>query len=113
MVTIQIFGTIISDIFLTTGPLLPTFKALIPLTLIKPAATAVGVGVLCNIVFFPESTSHIVLNNIKQILSPMVEFVDACRLSLDNNARPMCLDQLRKAKAQGIAGFKALEGRLR
>ncbi|KEF54742.1 uncharacterized protein A1O9_09184 [Exophiala aquamarina CBS 119918] len=112
MVAVQIFGTIISDIFLTSGPLLPSFTGSIPITLIKPAATAVGVGVLCNIMFFPESTSHIVLYNIKQILSPMVEFVDACRLSLDNNARPMSLEKLRKAKAQGIASFKALEGRL-
>lgn len=112
MIAVQIFGTIISDIFLTSGPLLPSFKGTIPITLIKPAATAVGVGVFCNIAFFPESTSHIVLNNIKQILSPMVEFVNACGLSLDNHARPMSLEKLRKAKAQGIAGFKALEGRL-
>lgn len=111
-VAVQIFGTIIIDIFLTTGPLLPSFKGTIPLTLIKPAATAVGVGIFCNIVFFPESTSHIVLNNIKQILSPMVEFVDACRISLDNAARPMNLESLKQAKARGIASFKALEGRM-
>ena len=111
-IAVQIFGTIISDIFLTTAPLLPTFKGTIPITLIKPAATAVGVGIFCNIFFFPESTSHIVLSNIKQILSPMTEFVDACRISLDHHARPMKLEALRKAKAQGVAGFKALEGRL-
>lgn len=109
---IQIFGTIISDIFLTTGPILPSFSGKIPIVLIKPAATAIGVGALCNILLFPESTSHIVLNNIKQILFPMVEFVDACRLSLDNAARPMSLERLKKAKAHGVASFRALDGRM-
>lgn len=80
--------------------------------LIKPAATAVAVGLLCNILLFPESTSHIVLDNVKQVLTPMVPFVDACRISLDHSAAPMGLPVLRKAKAQGIAAFKTLEARL-
>lgn len=109
---IQIFGTIISDIFLTTGPILPSFSGKIPLVVIKPAATAIGVGVLCNILIFPESTSHIVLNNIKQILFPMVEFVDACKISLNSGARPMSLPRLKAAKAQGVASFRALEARM-
>ncbi|KAK5043572.1 hypothetical protein LTR84_011379 [Exophiala bonariae] len=109
---VQIFGTIISDIFLTTGPILPSFSGKIPLVLIKPAATAIGIGALCNILIFPESTSHIVLNNIKQILSPMIEFVDACRISLDTGARPLSRQRLKTAKAQGVASFRALEARM-
>ncbi|KIV92857.1 hypothetical protein PV10_04121 [Exophiala mesophila] len=111
-VAVQIFGIVISDVFLTSGPLLPFFNGKVPQVLIKPAATAIGVGLVCNIFLFPESTSHIFLDNVKQVLTPMVAFVDACRISLDHSAAPMALPALRKAKAQGITAFKTLDARL-
>ncbi|KIX09276.1 uncharacterized protein Z518_00355 [Rhinocladiella mackenziei CBS 650.93] len=111
-ILIQMFGTMVTDIYLTTAPLLPSFSGTIPTVLIKPAATAVGVGIFCNICFFPESTSHIVLANIKEMIAPMGEFVDACRISFDNSTKPMSIESLRRAKAAGIASYKTLEGRM-
>ncbi|EXJ79388.1 hypothetical protein A1O3_08890 [Capronia epimyces CBS 606.96] len=112
LVLVQMFGIIVADIFLTTGPILPSFVPLIPTTLIKPAATAVAVGTVCNILFFPKSTSHIVLSNVKELIVPMAEFIDACRIGIGNSQGPMDLDRLRKAKASGIASYKALESQL-
>lgn len=103
------FGTIVMDVFLTTGPLLPSFSGTIAQVLVKPAATAVAVGVACNVLFFPESTSHVLLTDIKVVLGSMPGFIDACRLSFDNNARPMSSVRLQQAKASAIMKYKSLE----
>lgn len=112
MVLVQLFFTIPIDISLTTGPLLPTFSPMIQTVMIKPAATAIGVGLFCSIFLFPESTSHVVLSSIKQIVSPITEFVEALRVSIDHAAKPMSLEQLQKAKAAGIASFKNFDNSL-
>jgi hypothetical protein len=80
--------------------------------IVKPAATAVALGVLCNALIFPESTSHIVLRNMKEVLAGMTEFVDACRVSLERPRQPMELGKLRAAKNAGLAKYKALEANL-
>ncbi|KAI1610765.1 hypothetical protein EDD37DRAFT_681496 [Exophiala viscosa] len=108
----QIFGTIIIDVVLTIGPLLPSFEGTIPQILLKPAATAVGLGVVCNVLLFPKSTSYIVLDSVKQLLLPMSEFVDACRISFDDSAKPMSVARLKAAKAAGMATYNGLEANL-
>lgn len=103
------FGTIVMDVFLTTGPLLPSFSGTIAQVLVKPAATAVAIGIACNVLFFPQSTSYVLLADMKVILGSMTEFIDACRLSFDNNARPMSSARLQQAKASAIMKYKGLE----
>jgi hypothetical protein len=61
---LQMFAIVASDIFLTIGPLIPSFSGTIPSIFIKPAATAVSIGIICNVLFFPESTSCVVLETI-------------------------------------------------
>jgi len=46
LVLLQIFAIIVSDVFLTTGPLLPSFQGAIPQVLVKPAALAVAIGMV-------------------------------------------------------------------
>lgn len=75
---LQVFATVISDIsdiFLTIGPLMPSFSGMILAVLVKPAATAIGIGMVCNLVFFPQSTSHVVLETIEGALTPMKGFL--------------------------------------
>jgi hypothetical protein len=76
----QVFAIIVSDIFLTIGPLIPSFSGTIPSVLVKPAATAVGIGMVCNLLFFPESTSHLVLETMVGVVTPMKGLIDACKL---------------------------------
>ncbi|KAJ5223474.1 hypothetical protein N7468_008016 [Penicillium chermesinum] len=57
----QIFGTIVMDVYLTLGPLLPSFNGTIPKVFLIPSAIGIGLGLVCQIVFFPTSTSHVVL----------------------------------------------------
>lgn len=94
------------------GPLLPSFEGTIPQVLLKPAATAVGLGIVCNVFLFPESTSYIVLDDIKHLLLPMSAFVDACRISFDDTAKAMSMERLKAAKAEGVATYNGLEANL-
>ena len=109
---LQVFAIVVSDIFLTTAPLLPSFTGTIPVVLIKPAVTAVGVGMVCNILFFPESTSHLVLETMEGVVKPMRSFLDACKLGFSDSSASFDLTQLQQTKA-GVAGaFKGLDGSL-
>ena len=73
----QIFGTIIADLFLVIAPLLPSFSGTMPKVLIEPAAIGVGLGLvscfsaknvnMCT--FFPNVSSTFIMqikNKLKQ-----------------------------------------------
>lgn len=112
LVLLQVFATVVSDIFLTTGPLLPTFSGIIPSVLVKPAATAVGIGMVCNILFFPESTSHLVLETMEGAVAPMKGFLIACKLAFQDSSARFDLTQLQRTKAGIIGAYKGLESSL-
>jgi hypothetical protein len=93
---------------LTTGPLLPYFSGELPQLLIKPAAVATGVGLACNILFFPQSPSHVALDGMQGLLAPMNGFLEASLLSLKNPSERMNLKHLMKVKSQIVGAHQAL-----
>jgi len=99
---------VVSDIFLTTGPLLPSFSGELPQLLIKPAAVATGVGLACNILFFPQSTSHVALDGMHGLLAPMNGYLEASLLSLKNPSERMNLKHLMEVKSQIVGAHQAL-----
>ncbi|KIW35967.1 uncharacterized protein PV06_11729 [Exophiala oligosperma] len=109
---LQVFAIVVSDIFLTIGPLIPSFSGTIPSVLIKPAATAIAIGVVCNIVFFPQSTSHLVLETMEGVVAPMKGFFNACKLGFRDSHAKFDLVQLQKTKAGTIAAYKGVEASL-
>jgi hypothetical protein len=108
----QVFAIIVTDIFLTIGPLIPSFSGTIPSVLIKPAATAVGIGMLCNILFFPESTSYLLLETMAGIVSPMKGFLDACKLSFKDPHARFDMVQLQKTKGGIVSGYQGMQASL-
>jgi len=109
---LQVFAIVVSDIFLTIGPLIPSFTGTIPSVLIKPAATAIGIGMVCNIVFFPQSTSHLVLETMEGAVAPMKGFFHACRLGFRHSHAKFDPVQLQKTKTGIIAAYKGMEASL-
>ncbi|GJP90533.1 hypothetical protein CBS76997_5878 [Aspergillus niger] len=104
-----IFGIIISDLFLNYTPLLPSFSGTLPLTLVKPAAIGVGLGLACSILFFPQSTSHVVLDSMEDI-------VRLLQVPLAMTANTLCKkdeqpnpDDLRMTQAGIIQKYKSME----
>lgn len=106
---LQMFAIIVSDIFLTIGPLLPSFQGTIPSVLIKPAAAAIAIGIACNICFFPQSTSHLVLETMEGVVAPMKGFLHACKLSFSEPQAHFDRAQLQKTKAGIIGAFNGVE----
>lgn len=105
---VQIFGTIIADLFLVFGPLLPSFKGTMPRSLIIPAAIGVGLGLVSSFLFFPQSTSHIVLASMEGLVSLSKRPVDFTLASLTDED-DFSLEELRKVKSRIIAAYKQME----
>ncbi|KAH6718831.1 hypothetical protein BKA61DRAFT_712814, partial [Leptodontidium sp. MPI-SDFR-AT-0119] len=81
---VQMFGTVVADIYLTNGPLLPNFLGTAPIQMIKPAATAIGISMVCAIIFFPDTTSHFVMAGIEDVLQPMKRLSNLSLAALQN-----------------------------
>lgn len=109
---VSIFGIIVADIHLTIAPLIPTFTGTLARTFVIPAAIAVGVSLVCNLLFSPRSTSSLVMEDMEKLLRPMDGFLHALFLHLEDPARKMDLDRLQLTKSTTISKFQALQGNL-
>lgn len=104
-----VFSWIITDVFLTIGPLLPSFQGTIPKVLIQPAAAAIAISLACSILIFPESTSHLVLHSMHQILLAMTSSIDVTAECVAHYPADSSVDQLQALRAGLIGGWSALE----
>ena len=104
-----IFAWIISDVFLTVGPLLPSFQGTIPIVLIKPAAAALAVNLACSILIFPESTSHLVLVNFQKLMSAMIATVPTTAAYLQHPSDTEADLDVQKLRAGLIGAWAAVE----
>ncbi|KAJ5182610.1 hypothetical protein N7492_000226 [Penicillium capsulatum] len=107
-VLFQIFGTIIMDLFLTIAPLLPSFNGTLPKILIEPAAIGIGLGLACQILIFPKSTSHAVLEGMSGLARLLRGPVDVTMASLIDDEQ-LDMKDLQKLKMQTIAAYKNIE----
>ncbi|KAJ5089192.1 hypothetical protein N7532_007876 [Penicillium argentinense] len=104
----QIFGTISLDIFLTIGPLLPSFSGTIPKVLIEPAAIGIGLGLASSILFFPKSTSSTVLDGMEAVVRLLKGPTDVTYSSLIEGDT-LELKDLIMLKMKTITAYKKIE----
>ena len=105
----QIFSTIISDLFLNYVPLLPSFSGTMPLALVKPAGIGVGLGLACSVLFFPRSTSHVVLDSMEDIVELLKTPLVLTSLALDKDEEELDLKQLQKTRSSIIGLYQKME----
>ncbi|KAJ5786336.1 uncharacterized protein N7503_011548 [Penicillium pulvis] len=103
----QIFGTIIMDIFLTIGPLLPSFQGTIAKVLIEPAAIGIGIGLACSILLFPKSTSSTVLDGFEGLARLVKGPLDVTAATLFEDESPALTDLI-KLKMKAIDTYKKI-----
>ncbi|KAK2591383.1 hypothetical protein QQS21_010927 [Conoideocrella luteorostrata] len=108
LILLQIFGTIVIDVFLLTGPILTQFNAKLAQVLVKPGAIGIGLGAACSILIFPQSTSYVVLSQMEQLIRMMEMPLDSTKRFF---AGESTLDdaELRSSKGAIIGVFKAME----
>ncbi|KAK6004302.1 hypothetical protein QM012_009152 [Aureobasidium pullulans] len=104
-----IFAWIITDIFLTIGPLLPSFQGTIPQVLIKPAAAAVAISLACSMLIFPESTSHMTLYGMHKLVTSMAGCLDLTRGFLQNYPETSHMEPMQALRGGVLGGWAALE----
>lgn len=95
------------DIYLTVGPLLPAFQGTIPRVLIIPAAIGIGLGLACQIVFFPSSTSHVALDGFEKLVRILKTPLDLTLASICDGHQPQIQD-LQKLKSGTLALYKSV-----
>lgn len=108
MIFLQIFGIIIVDVSLTVGPLLPSFNGTIAKVLVEPAAIGVGLGLVSHFIFFPRSTSHVVIDGMQGLVSLLRGPIDATETSL-LKGDDLVLAELHAIKVKCIGAYKAME----
>lgn len=64
----QVFGMIITDLWMTYGPLLPDYDGTLPKSIVEPAAIGLGLAFLGSLLLFPQSTSHVALEMTEKIV---------------------------------------------
>ncbi|KAJ5919738.1 hypothetical protein N7454_009573 [Penicillium verhagenii] len=106
-VLFQIFGTIIMDVHLTVGPLLPSFEGTIAKVLVEPAAIGIGIGLACQILFFPKSTSSAVLDGFEGLTRLIKSPLDITAATLVADESPAMADLL-QLKMKAIDTYKKL-----
>ena len=106
---VSIFGTIVADIYLVIAPLIPAFQGTIPKTMIIPCGIAIGVGALCNIVLFPQSTSPIVLHGMSETFVQMRGFGKALGLHLQDQDKHFDIKRLMKLRDGLLASYKSVD----
>ena len=104
-----IFAWIVSDVFLTIGPLLPSFQGTIPQVLIKPAAAAVAINLACALLIFPESTSHAALHSMRKLFATMEESVNLTASFLASYPDTSHADQMQALRSAIIENWSVLE----
>jgi hypothetical protein len=109
LVLVSVFALVTADIFLVTAPLLPTFQGTIPKTMIIPVAVAISIGAVCNIIFFPQSTSHVVMDGIRDLIRSMKGFPAALQWQFKNPNIRMNLDRLTRIKVDLADTNKGLD----
>lgn len=77
--------------------------------MVLPVSVSVGIGVVCNILFFPQSTSQIVLDGFRDVLRPMKGFSTALLWQFSNPSNDMILDRLVQIKSGISSKYKAME----
>ncbi|KAF4946057.1 hypothetical protein FSARC_14296 [Fusarium sarcochroum] len=105
LVLLQIFGTIVTDIFILIGPTLPAFMGSLGAILVKPGAIGIGLGIVCCVVFFPQSTSYMVLGQIEKLIRMSNKAFATTKKRL--RSEPVPLAELQGTRAGLIAIFKA------
>jgi hypothetical protein len=93
----QVFSIILLDMFFLGGPSLPEFLPHIAEEVMKPGATGVALGIVCSLIFFPESTSFVVLDTLEKLVLLSESSLGWAKEQLAHN--PPDMDELKAASS--------------
>ncbi|KAG7425604.1 hypothetical protein Forpi1262_v013006 [Fusarium oxysporum f. sp. raphani] len=108
LILVQVVASIVTVIYLNAAPLLPTFDGTVAKVIVIPCSVAAGIGLVCNILVFPTSSTSEALDGMRDILALMPEFLDACVLGLRHTALDMSEAKLTGLQTKVLSTYKLL-----
>ncbi|KAL2839889.1 hypothetical protein BJX68DRAFT_271938 [Aspergillus pseudodeflectus] len=105
----HLFGSIIIDIFLVYTPLIPSFDGSLPLPIVKPTLVGVGLSLVSSIIFFPRSTSHTVLDSMRDMVRLVKVPLEVTEESLAKDKERVDRASLHQTRAGIIALVRQVE----
>lgn len=105
-VPMQLFGTIVTDLFMLIGPTLPSFTASLGQILVEPGAVGISVGMACSLLIFPHSTSYAVLSSMEKVILRCETALAATRKGLAG--QELSIGELVGAKGAQLGLYKAI-----
>ncbi|KAF3938728.1 hypothetical protein ABW19_dt0201219 [Dactylella cylindrospora] len=84
LILVSIFGIIVIDVYLTTGPLIDNFRGTLPIIFVKPLTSSVAVGIVLSLLVFPESCSHATLAMLSKSLGRAREVLGITKSTLQD-----------------------------
>lgn len=103
----QLFGTIVMDLFILFGPGLPSFTPDLASILVKPGAIGVAMGTVCCILFFPQSTSYVVLDQMEKLVKMLTTSLDTTNRRLARET--VSYEELKGVRVKMLTLYKASE----
>lgn len=103
---------IVSDLYLTTIPLLPTFQGTVPKTFVLPVAISAGIGMVCNLLIFPRSTASIIRDSMHKVLDPMSGFIEALDWHFKSPESRFDTGRLQLMNTELVTAYKGIDGLL-
>ncbi|EXL47783.1 hypothetical protein FOCG_10306 [Fusarium oxysporum f. sp. radicis-lycopersici 26381] len=95
LILVQVVASIVTVIYLNAAPLLPTFDGTVAKVIVIPCSVAAGIGLVCNILVFPTSSTSEALD-------------DACVLGLKHPALDMSEAKLTGLQTKVLSTYKLL-----
>ncbi|KAI5461761.1 hypothetical protein BGZ63DRAFT_356921 [Mariannaea sp. PMI_226] len=109
LILVQILASIVAVIFLCIAPLFPTFNGTLAKVIVLPCAIAAGIGLVCNVFVFPTSSTSEALDSMKDVLTPMPGFLDACVLGMHQPGLDMSEAKLSGLRMKIVGAYKLLD----
>lgn len=103
----QIFGMIVTDLFILIGPTLPQFMGDLASVLVEPGAIGVGIGIACSLLFFPQSASCVVLGHLEKLIRMTDTTLSFTSERLDDRTIPLAT--LKDTRGGMIGLYKAAQ----
>ncbi|KEY72209.1 hypothetical protein S7711_00210 [Stachybotrys chartarum IBT 7711] len=103
----QLFGSIATNLFLLFGPTLPSFTGDLAAVLVKPGAIGIGLGVVCCLFLFPQSTSYVALESMEKLIGMMDASFESTSRRL--HGETMSIEDLKATKARILGKYKATQ----
>lgn len=104
---LQIFGTIVIDVFLLNGPSLPSFNGSLGGILVKPGAIGIGLGAISCLLFFPQSASYSIMDKMGNLLRSCNASIRATQSRF--RQEPLALSELNAHRTKMIGAWKVMQ----